>query len=471
LRNLPDEKLSKFEAHILRFCRSVKLSLAIVKGDQGWQPLYFLGEYDYLPPEGSFKTLFRSPEFRIISGRVQMTQWQGVMEFVRKAGKLTVSLEEGETLAIGFSGWNALAPIFGNGLESRQAWNRSWPHIQIDFHGGANEIESGLWEVMQNAVVTNEVPYSTVSEAVSHILRIKEERLEFRSTRAVHGSVLIPLFASFESARYDRARHGFHLVATVMYHSSVDSEKLSVSARVERHNENIERLRKTGLPGTKIIGPEKDLHRSEWRSPVEIPATSVRHTTFYLVYEAIEDLPLLIDEEHLRSVPVLTPESEIERLMTERSDRRRLDYLMKVEKQLLDTKGDQFEEAVFMLLSRMGFDVAWESKNRSFDVLAASPNGCLLVECTADPPSVRMAEELRDEARSYTNAKNPRVLAVLATNQTPWNELESDLDLVKMERERGEVYFLTRDRLKRVLEELKSESQARSERHLRSFEW
>ncbi|MGA2238798.1 MAG: hypothetical protein ABSG74_06275 [Candidatus Bathyarchaeia archaeon] len=461
----------KLEAHVLGFCKSVKLSLAIVKGKQDWQPVYFLAEYDYLPPVSSFKTLFRSPEFCVISSRVQMIQCQGFMERVRKGGKFVVSLEEGETLTIVFAGWNALAPVFVTGLESRQAWNRSWPHLQIDFHGGANEIESGLWEIIQNAVVTYEVPYSTVSEAVSDILKIKEERLEFKSTRAVHGSVLIPLFVSFESAKYDRARDKFHLVAKILHHSRIDSERLFVSARVEGREGRIEKLRKTQLPATRIVGPEKDLHRSEWWSPVETPATSVRHTTFYLVYEGIGDLSLLVDEEHLRSVPVLTAKSEIERLMTERSNRRELDYLTKIEKQLLDAKGEQFEEAVFMLLSRMGFDVAWENKNHSFDVLAASPNGCLVVECTSDPPSVRMAEELRNEAQSYENEKNPRVLAVLATNQTMWNELESDLDLVKMEREHGQVYFLTRDRLKRALEELKSESLARSERYLRSFEW
>jgi hypothetical protein len=390
---------------------------------------------------------------------------------VRKGGKLVIPVEGGETLAIVFASWNALAPVFVIGLESRQAWNRSWPHLRIDFHGGANEIESGLWEVMQNAVVTYEVPYSTVSEAVGDILKIKEERLEFRTTRAVHGSILIPLFASFESARYKRGKDKFHLVAMVAHHSKVDSERLFVSARVESREGTVERLRKTRLPDGGILGPEEDLRRSEWRSLIEARAASVRHTTLNLVYEGIEDLSLLIDEEHLRLVPVLTDKSELERLMTERSDRRELDYLMKIERQLLDAKGEKFEEAVFMLLSRMGFDVAWESKNRSFDVLAASPNGCLVIECTSDPPSVAMAEELRDEAQCYKTEKNPRVLAVLATNQTPWNELASDVDLAKMEREHGKVYFLTRDRLKRILEELKLESLGRSEKYLRRFEW
>jgi hypothetical protein len=324
---------------------------------------------------------------------------------------------------------------------------------------------------MRNAVVTYNVPYSSVSEAVSDILEIKEDRLEFKTGQKVHGTVLLPLFASFDSARYERDKNRLHLSAIVVHHSKVNSGRLFVSARVERREETVERLRKTRLPDSRILGPEEDLRRSEWKSLVDAPATSVRHTIFHLVYEAIEDFPLLIDEDHLRLVPVLTAKSEIERLMTERSDRRGLDYLTKIEKHLLDAKGDQFEEAVYMLLSRMGFDVAWESKNRSFDVLAASPNGCLVVECTSDPPSAVMAEELRDEAQSYKNEKTPRVLAVLATNQTLWSDLESDIDVVKMERERGEVYFLTRDRLKRVLEELKLESLGRSEKYLRRFEW
>jgi hypothetical protein len=458
--------LSKLQAHILGFCRSVELSLAIVKGDRGWQPVYFLAEYDYRPPEDFFRTLFCTSEFRIISGRVQVMQWQGIVEQVRKGGELTVTLEGGETLLIVLAGWNALAPVFVTGSESRQAWNRSWPHIRIDFQGGANEIKSGLWEVIQNAVVTYRVPYPTVSEAVSDILRISEDRLAFKTSQAVHGSLLIPLFVSFESAAYVRKEQSVALAAVVSYYSKLNSESLQVSARVGTRDETVERLPRTALLKGTAREHGQALCKSEWQADVETPANSIRRTTFYLVYEAIQDSPLLVDELHLMSVSDLASKSEIERLMTERTDTTERDHLLMIEKRLFDEKGKNFEEGVFRLLCRMGFDVVWEGRNYPFDILAASPNGCLVVECTWDTPSVAMTQELMNQARSYRTAENPLVLPVLATNRVSWNDL--DKDLLSMER-RGEVYFMTRDRLMNALEKLKVESASRTTAYLGLF--
>lgn len=425
-----------------------------------------LGRVRLSPPEDSFKTLFRSSEFRIISGRVQVTQWQGIVEQVRKSGDVTVTLEEGETLPIVLAGWNALTPVFVTGLESRQAWNRNWPHVRIDFQGGTNEIKSGLWEVMQNAVVTYKLPYSTVSEAVSDILRIREERLEFKTSQAVHGSLLIPLFVSFESGAYVRKEQSVALAAVVSYYSKLNSESLRVSARVGARDETVERLPKTGLPKGTAREHGQHLRKLEWQASVQTPASSIRRTIFYLVYEAIQDSPLLVDELHLMSVSDLTSKSEIERLMTERTDTPERDYLLMIEKRLFDEKGKEFEKGVFRLLCRMGFDVVWEGRNHPFDILAASSNGCLVVECTWDTPSVAMAQELMDQARSYRTEENPLVLPVLATNRISWSDL--DKDLLSMER-RGEVYFMTRDRLMNALDKLKIESVSRTTTYLGLF--
>ena len=175
--------LSKLQPHLLSFCRSVKLSLAIVKGDQGWQPLYFLAEYDHALPDGLFKTLFHTPQFRIISGRMDTDQWHSYYQEIRHGGKFTVSLDGGQTQTVVLAAWHEDRPSFVTGLESRQAWNRTWPYVQIDFHGGPNEIESSLWTLMKNAAVTYEVPYSSVSEAVSDILKIRKTGLHSRQVK------------------------------------------------------------------------------------------------------------------------------------------------------------------------------------------------------------------------------------------------------------------------------------------------
>ena len=317
-------------------------------------------------------------------------------------------------------------------------------------------------------MATYEVPYPTVSEAVSDILKIKEERLEFKTSHKVHGSVLIPLFASFDSADYVRENQKVVLAASVGYYSELNYESLHVSARIGRRDETVERLSKSGLPKAAVRALGGAVCRSEWRSNVETPANSIRHTTFYLLYEDLQDFPLLADELHLRAVSVLTPKSEIERLMTERTGRREQDYLLKIEKRLFDAKGVEFEEGVFKLLCRMGFDVAWENRNPPFDILAASPNGCLVVECTWDTPSVAMARELIDQAQSCRSTENPLVLPVLATNRTSWSDL--DKDLLNMEL-RGKVYFMTRDRLMQALEKLEVESASRTATYLGLFKW
>ena len=133
-----------------------------------------------------------------------------------------------------------------------------------------------------------------------------------------------------------------------------------------------------------------------------------------------------------------------------------------------NAKGGEFEEGVFRLLCRMGFDVAWENRNHPFDILAASPNGCLVVECAWDTPSVAMARELIDQSQSYRSTENPLVLPVLATNRTSWSDL--DKDLLNMEL-RGEVYFMTRDRLMQALEKLEVESASRTATYLGLFKW
>jgi len=128
LRTLPhmnDFQESRLRSHLLNVCKSVKVSLAIVRESQAWKPVYFLAEYDYLPPEGSFKILLHTSQFRIISGRIQMIQWQGFEEQVRNGGKLTVSLEGGETLAIAFAAWDARKPVLS------LAWSRGKHGIAV----------------------------------------------------------------------------------------------------------------------------------------------------------------------------------------------------------------------------------------------------------------------------------------------------------------------------------------------------
>lgn len=469
MQGLSKEELGKLQPHLLSFCNSVRASLAIVKGDQDWKPVYFLAEYDYRSPDRVFKMLFDTPRFRIISGRVGKTEWEAYHHQILHGGKFTLVLQDGNWLTVVFSGWEQRNPCFVTGIESRHGWNRIWPHVQVDFKGGRT-IEHDLWMFMRNAAVTYEVPYSSVSEAVSHILDIKEDRLEFRSSEDAHGTILLPIFASFQSVRYERRGEKLHLVATVVYHCKLNPEKLFVSARLQRHDRTIERFHKTRLTGARVVGPEEGLCRCERSTPVEAAAVDVDRATFHLSYEPPDYSPLPIDEDHLRFVPVVTADSEIQRLMTERSDRRGLNYLMKIEKQLLDKKGKDFEEAVFMLLSRMGFDVAWESKDSPVDIIAASPNGCLVVQCTSDQPSVAMARDLKDHAQCYRNAENPRVLPVLATNQSMSSQIHNDVDLARMEQQR-EVYFLARDRLATLLEELKHESLRRTEKYLVQFAW
>jgi hypothetical protein len=276
----------------------------------------------------------------------------------------------------------------------------------------------------------------------------------------------MPLFVSFESAAYVRKEQSVALAAVVSYYSKLNPESLQVSARVGARDETVERLSKTGLPKGTACEHERSLCKSEWQTGIETPANSIRRTTFYLVYEAIQDSPLLVDELHLMSVSDLTSKSEIERLMTERTDTPERDYLLMIEKRLFDEKGKDFEKGVFRLLCRMGFDVVWEGRNHPFDILAASPNGCLVVECTWDTPSVAMAQELMTQACSYRTPENPLVLPVLVTNRISWSDL--DKALLSMER-RGEVFFMTRDRLMNALDKLKVESASRTTAYLGLF--
>ena len=467
LQNLSRETLDKMHPHLFSFYNSVKLSLAIVRGEQAWQALYLLAEYDYLLPNMAFKTLFNTPQFRMISGSISTAEWDSYSQVISDGGSFSAPLESGDRLTIVFSPWKQSGPYFETGYEARTGWNRTWPHIRFDFDATSGLIESSLWTLMANAVITYDVPYSSVSEAVSDIFRIKEDRLKFKTEQSIHGSVLLPIFASFDSARYDRSEQKLRLVVQVTHHSKVNQEKLYVSARLETRDQRTERVPKTRP--TRAAPTDEELCRSEWGSYVELSPALVQRTSFHLVYDLVDDYPLLIDQAYLQSVPALTAKSEIEKLMTEKSDRRRLDYWTKIEKWLLDGKGDEFEEAMFMLLSRAGFDVSWESKNSPFDILAASPNGCLVVECTSDPPSVAMAEELKSSAQLYRSQMNPLVLPVLATNQTSSRDL--DLDTTRMH-QYGEVYFLTRDRLKQLLDTARYESLARTEKYLqRHFVW
>ena len=470
MRNLTQQELDTILPHIRDFYKSVKLSLAIVRGKEEWQPVYFLAEYDYLPPQGSFKVVFDTPQFQVLSGNIPTTQWECYNKVILNGGEFSISLEYEGSLTIAFTKWPQDGPYFETGYEARSAWKRPWPCVLTNFHGGNQVIDNSLWTLMRNAAITYEVPYSSVSEAVSDILRISEDRLEFKASQMVHGSVLLPIFASFETARYVQDQQKLHLSATLLHHSKVDPETLYVSARVETREQKPERLPRKSLTGMKIAAPEKEHCRSEWRSPVETGVCSVRHTYFYLVHEATKSFRLLIDEAHLGFVPELTTKSEIERLMKEppsgATNRRRLDYAMKIRKGILEKQGKEFEEAMFMLLCRMGFDVAWENENSPFDILAVSPNGCLVVECKSKPPAAAMAEELRDLARSYTNENNPHVTPVLATNLVKLSDLDRDLMQVW---QRNEICMLTRDRLEHLLDAVDDESLGRSERYLRQY--
>ena len=469
MRNLTQQELNTILPYIRDFYKSVKLGLAIVRGKEEWQPVYFLAEYDYLPPLGSFKVAFDTPQFQVLSGNIPTTQWECYNEVILNGGEFSIPLEHEDSLTITFTKWPQDGPYFETGYEARSTWKRPWPCILTNFHGGNQVIDNSLWTLMRNAAITYDVPYSSVSEAVSDILGMSEDKLEFKTSQMVHGSVLLPIFASFDSAKYLRDEQKLHLVATVVYHSKVNPEKVCVSARIGRRDQRTERLQKRSLSSTRIIGPEEELCRSQWRSPVDTAAALINHAVFNLSFEVTDGSPLHIDETHLGFVPELTTESEIERLMMEKTDRRRLDHYMKIEKGLLEKKGKDFEEALFMLLCRIGFDVAWESENSSFDILAVSPNGCLIVECTSDPPTVTMAEELKTLAQSYKSEKNPYCMPVLATNLTKSSDL--DYDLQKMQQE-NEVYLLTRDRLKQLFDAVKHESLTRTERYLLEyFRW
>jgi hypothetical protein len=463
---LTKQELETVLPHIFSFYESVKLSLAVVRGKEEWQPVYFLAEYDYLSPIGSFKVVFDTPQFRILSGSIDTGEWDGYYNEILNGGAFLISLENGDYLRITFPKWPQDGPCFETGEEARSAWKRPWPCVRTNFHGGNQAIDTSLWTLMKNAAMTYKVPYASVAEAVSDILGITEANLEFKNSQMVHGSILFPIFASFESAKYVRERQKLHLSATVVYHCKVNPETLYVSARVETREQGAERLQKRSMASTTIPGREQELCRSEWRSPVETAAGSVRHTNFYLINEAIESFSLLIDEANLRFVPELVTELEIRRLMTEKTDRRELDHIMKIEKGLLERQGKDFEEALFMLLCRMGFDVAWENENSPFDILAVSPNGCLVVECKSKPPTAAMAEELRDLARSYVNENNPYVMPVLATNLTKLSDLDRDLMQVW---QRNEVCMLTRDRLEQLLNAVKHESLEKSERYLQQY--
>lgn len=468
MQNLSEETLARLRAHLTDFYESVRFSLAIFKKAQGWRPLYFLAEYDYQRPEQFLKLLFDTPQFRIASGRIDVAKWESYLKEIGNGGKVSASMDNDETVAVTFSPWKDSRPLLVTGLEARHDWHRAWPAVQINYSGGLNASDAEIWQLMRNVAITYRVPYATISEAVSHKLDISEDKLEFKTAQATHGTILLPIFASVEHVGYGREGPSVDCIARVVYHSKVDPDKLLVSARVTRRDQSVERLQQTPLSSYKVAGPEEGLLRREWRQTIQTPATSVHLTSFHLAYEGL-DTRFPIDEDYLRFVPVIVPKTEIERLMTEGTGRRRLDNLTKIENLLLDGKGDKFEEGMEMLLCRMGFDVAWEGKQSRFDTLAVSPNGSLIVECTSDPPSAAQAEDLKERANSYRNESNPLVLPVLATNMTQLSEVEADLGLIGLERQ-GEIYFLTRDRLKRLFEEVKHESLGRTEKYLNRFQ-
>ena len=470
MRNLTQQELNTIVPDIRDFYKSVKLGLAIVRGKEEWHPVYFLAEYDYSLPLGSFKVAFDTLQFKVLLGNIPTTQWECYNEAIVNGGEFSIRLEHEDSLTITFTKWPQDGPYLETGDEARLTWKRPWPCILTNFHGGNQVVDNSLWTLMRNAAITYEVPYSSVSEAVSDILGISEDKLEFKTSQMVHGSVLLPIFASFESVRYVRDQQKLHLSATLLHHSKVNPETLYVSARVETREQRPERLPKRSMGGMKITAPEKELCRSEWKSPVRTGLGSIRHTHFYLVHEVTKSFSLAIDEAHLRLVPELTTKSEIERLMKEppsgATNRRGLNYAMKIRKGILEKQGKEFEEAMFMLLCRMGFDVAWENENSPFDILAVSSNGCLVVECKSKPPTAAMAEELRDLARSYTNENNTHVTPVLATNLVKLSDLDKDLMQVW---QRNEICMLTRDRLEHLLDAVDEESLGRSEQYLRQY--
>ncbi len=469
MKAFDEEMMSKLRSHLDSFYRSVELSLVITQGKQGWLPVYFLAEYSHLPSDEMFRILFDAPESLIISGHIDKSAWDDYVGKIQDGGQVTPSLTNGNSVAVTFEQWSKSDTRFATGLEARLGWKRMWPHFRTNFRGPSGSIEPGLWSVMENAARTYVVPYSSFSEAVSDILHVREESLEFRTHSTVHGAVLLPIFAAFDSVKYDQSGQKVGLAATVILHSKENHEKVCVSARLETFDKAVMRIKKTHVPQPKVRGPEEGCCRSVWLAPLDLDAASIRDTRLSLAYDVVDSSPFLIDEENLRSVPALTAKSEIKRLMESRSDRRRLDYWLKIEKWLLDEKGEKFEEAVFRLLARIGFDVAWESKNNPIDILAISPNGCLVVDCTSDPPSAAMAQELKELARSYTNESNPYVMPVLATNQIVTSDLDQDLQRMQ---QNNEVYFLTRDRLRSLLGDVESESLARTARYLQKhFMW
>jgi hypothetical protein len=469
LQNFSEEELRKVQDHIMNFCKSVKLTLAVVRGDQEWKPVYLLAEYSYLPSEVAFKALFDTPQFRIVSGRIDVHTWETNKKAIVDGTCLYIPLEQEGSLTIAFRGkWAQSGVYFRTGQSVRSEWNRRWPCLVTNLVGGKT-IDPGLWSLMENVAITYVTPYTSISEVINDVLGLPREKLRFEVDRIVHGSVLLPIFACLESANYEREKQKVSLVAKLVYHSNVDLGKIGVSARVEKRDQTVERLPKSSPADETAFTSEGELLVAEWESLVEASVTSINRTSLYLSYEEIESLPLLIDEKTLFSVPEVTSREEIERIMTKKAiggRAQKLDYLLKIEKMLFGQKSNEFEEALFILLCRLGFDVAWENRNDPLDILALSPNGCLAVECTLASPNTVMARELKNKAQQYRSQENPRVIPVLALSQTTSSELDQGLQ--KMEQE-GEICILTKDRLKQLLDALKKESSCRTEHYLSRY--
>jgi hypothetical protein len=470
LRHLSREELDGLHAKTADFYQSVKLSLAIVKKDLAWKPLYFQAEYDHLPSESFFKRLFDAPRFCIVSERMDIDLWEGIEGAIVPGGAgFPVYFEPTEhtparPLQVSFEGkWQRRGPSFETGLDARLGWNHRWPRLLCEYEG--ETMEPDLWTLMQNVADIN--AYNSISEVINDKFGFSKDKFRFEANRLSRGLLVYPIFTSFESASYARERQKVRLVARVVYHSKQKPENICISARIEPRDEDVERLEKSHVAtGKTQENLEKELLVSSWESVVKAPAPSIVRSNLSLSCELTESLSLQIDEWPLKSVPELTSRLEINKIMTEKATagrNRALDYFLKIEKMLLGLKGDEFEEAMFMLLCRLGFEVAWQHKNDPVDIVALSPNGCLVVGCTSAPPTVAMAEDLVKQAQSYRNENNPVVMPVLALNQTDSSDLSQDLQKMQQEEQ---ICFLTKDKLRSLFDVAREESSDRTERYL-----
>jgi len=428
---------------------SIDLGVAIVSFKRKWHAIFVKATLSYKKPYRFFNSVVRTPKFRILRGSFPSSEFETLLRILSQGGQLNVPITSRLTIGVLFREWKRCSVSFEQGRYIKDQYGIEYPSHIVRF-----ESDWAAWRELEREVnfllQCNDVPYADYAESISQNLSFKKDRLEIDRDGKPRGYLLIPIYARIFDCRYGLEGGQFSLDIITEFYHKIPFGKLALSSRIEmRDGTRIyirkQRLQKLDIQRTR----EMCIARKTLKARTDPSETS------WIVINLVLDNrePILLDKMMERELKVLLPETKISQIMREYEfkGREQTEYLEKTWKKLMEGKGHEFEDAVFTMLTRLGFDAVLEArqKNHLYDILACSPQGVLIVECTSDRISKVMAEKIYSTASEIQKQLKVRAIPLIFTNQINSNELDANVqDFCR----RSRVLIVTRDRISTIIE-------------------